>query len=150
MSSGKFYAMAMYAGKNQNDFQETYYVPEEGGKLNPARLFHPSYYYSITARLFNFDGKGVVPSNSTMVISWEKKTSREGVSYKEITGSWPFPTYEKAEDYISSQESGNYEIVGNDPFVSPVPLEKMEHYELRYLAQTPEGRPLIKMFEYKR
>ena len=150
MSSGKFYAMAMYAGKNQDDFQETYYVPGEGGKLNPARLFHPSYYYSTTARLFNFDGKGVVPSNSTMVISWEKKTSREGVSYKELTGSWPFPTYEKAEAYISSQESGNYEVVGNDPFVSPVPLEKMEHYELRYLAQTPEGRPLIKMFEYKR
>ena len=147
MPSGKFYAMAMFAGKNLDEFHETYYLPEGGGKLSPWRLFYPSYYYSTVARLFNFDGKAVAATNST-VISWQEKLSSEGIHYKEITSLRTFPTYEEAEANISSQKSGNYEIVGTDPSVSPVPLEPMEHYGLRYLAQTPEGTPLIKIFEY--
>jgi hypothetical protein len=40
-------------------------------------LFHPAYYRSISARLYNFDGKEVIPE-STTVISYEDKVDANG------------------------------------------------------------------------
>ncbi|MBA7502788.1 hypothetical protein ES706_01382 [subsurface metagenome] len=148
MPTTKFYAMPTWAGSSQDEFYETYYQPVQGGELKPLNLFYPAYYRSMVVRLYNFDGKAVVPEE-TLVISYEEKLSREGVWYKEITGSESFSTYEEAEAYISSQELGNYKIVGTDPFTSPVPLEEMTHYQLVYTsAQKWQGKPAVKIFEY--
>jgi oligosaccharyl transferase (archaeosortase A-associated) len=142
----KFYAMVVWAGKNESDFYEIYHVPVEGGVLQPWRLFYPSYYNSTVVRLYDFDGQAVVPSeNATEVISFRERISREGEPYKEITGLWSFSTYEEATDFIASHASGNYRIVGRDPFNSPVPLEKMEHYQLVYKSSSPYP---VKIFEY--
>ena len=66
----KFYAMVTWAGKNESDFYDIYYVPMGGGMLQPVRLFYPSYYNSTVVRLYNFDGEAVVPSeNATIIIS---------------------------------------------------------------------------------
>ena len=65
-----------------------------------------------------------------------------------------FVTYEEAETYVESQGSSYYEIVGRDPFVSPVPLEKLEHYELIYQSDTvlvqrgEETVSSVEIFEY--
>ncbi|MBA7504904.1 hypothetical protein ES706_03566 [subsurface metagenome] len=142
----KFYAMLTWAGKNESDFYEIYHVPVEGGVLQPWRLFYPSYYNSTIVRLYNFNGQAVVPSeNATEVISFRESISREGEPYKEITGLWSFSTYEEATDFIASHASENYRIVGRDPFISPVPLEKMEHYQLVYASPSPYP---VKIFEY--
>jgi hypothetical protein len=91
-----------------------------------------------------------------VVISYQEKVSRDGTPYKEITGVQSFPSYEEAEAYIASQESTNYRIVGNNPFVSPVPLEALEHYKLVYSSPSsvtqPGGGsiPEVKIFEYVR
>jgi len=91
----------------------------------------------------------VEPEDTTIVISYEEKLSREGVPYREVTSSSLFPSYEQAEAYISSQESGNYRIVNEKAFTSPVPLEEMTHYELVYTsAQKWQGKPAVKIFEY--
>jgi len=123
ITTAKFYAMAIFAGKSESQFYEIYYREEEG-KLEPVPVYYPEYYQSMCSRLYNFDGKQVVPSNSTWVISY---TERDG--YKVISTTELFPTYEEAKAYLESQTSPNYRIVGNDPFVSPVPLEKLEHYQ---------------------
>lgn len=150
MPTTKFYAMPQFIGGSPGDFYGTYYVPQEGGELKPVSFFYPSYYSSTVVRLYNFDGKAAVPSeNSTIVISWEGKTSKEGVQYREVINSWSFPDYEEAKAYILSQESGEYVIGNSDPFVTPVPLEEMTHYQLVYTsAQKWQGKPAVKIFEY--
>jgi dolichyl-diphosphooligosaccharide--protein glycosyltransferase len=152
MPVGKFHAVATLSGSNKENFYDVYYQPQDG-RLKPVILFYPEYYRSMVVRLYNFDGKRVVP-RSTMVISYEERLSREGQPYKEITSAKSFPSYEQAEDYISSQKSGNYRIVGSDPFVSPVPLQALEHYKLVYSSKGSKMMPSggliseVKIFEY--
>ncbi|GAH90179.1 unnamed protein product, partial [marine sediment metagenome] len=152
MPTSKFYAMPTWAGRSPDDYFGTYYVPKEGGELQPVSFFYPSYYSSTVVRLYNFDGKAMLPEE-TLVISYQEKLSQEGVRYKEITGSETFSTYEEAEAYILSQESGKYVIGNSNPLVTPVPLEKLEHYKLVHqsAATAPvAGKrvPSVKIFEY--
>jgi oligosaccharyl transferase (archaeosortase A-associated) len=152
----KFYALLDITNKEPEQFYDVYYyyLPQEG-VLKPAILFYPEYYRSMVIRLYNFDGKQVTPE-STMAISYQERVSREGITYKEITDVQYFPSYEEAETYVASQESGSYRIVGNSPFISPVPLEALEHYKLVYssegsITQPGIGNvPEVKIFEYVR
>jgi len=149
MPTTKFYAMPEWTGSNSEEFYGVYYVRTEEGELKPVTLYYPTYYRSTVVRLYNFDGQAVEPEDTTIVISYEEKLSREGVPYREVTSSSLFPSYEQAEAYISSQESGNYRIVNEKAFTSPVPLEEMTHYELVYTsAQKWQGKPAVKIFEY--
>jgi oligosaccharyl transferase (archaeosortase A-associated) len=150
----KFHGLLSFTGKKLEQFYGIYYVPQEG-VLKPFILFYPEYYRSMVARLYNFDGQQVIPE-STLVISYQERVSQEGIIYREITDSKYFPSYEEAEAYVSSQESGSYRIVGNSPFISPVPLEALEHYKLVYsspssVTQAGVGSiPEVKIFEYVR
>jgi len=152
MVTGKFDAVATLSGSSREKFYDVYYLPQDS-TLKPVILFYPEYYRSLLIRLYNFDGKQVTPQSS-MVISYQEKVSGEGTPYKEITGVQPFPSYEEAEAYVASQESTNYRIVGNYPFISPVPLEALEHYKLVYSSEStitlPDGGtiPEVKIFEY--
>jgi hypothetical protein len=107
----------------------------------------------LSARLYNFDGQAVTPEE-TKVISYQTKISKGGMPYKEITSMESFPSYEAAADYVSSQKSDKYRIVSTSPFVSPVPLDKLEHYKLVYssdklIKEKGVGMiPQIKIFEY--
>lgn len=149
----KFYAMAEWAGKSVDEFYEYYYVPaSSGGGGNWGILYYPAYYKSIVVRLYNFDGKAVVPTQSG-VISYVERVTSGGEKYKEITGWQPFSSYEEAQAYVASQTSGNYRIVSGDPFSSPVPLEELNSYELRHQSEaktTVAGQtvPSVKIFKY--
>ncbi len=149
---GKFHAVAKLSGNIPDKFFDIYYQPQ-GETARPVPVFYPEYYRSLLVRLYNFDGKRVIPTSST-VISYEERLSRDGQPYKEITDAKSFPSYEAAQAYIASQKSGNYRIVSADPFVSPVPLEALEHYKLVYSSRgskmTPSGDsiPEVKIFEY--
>jgi oligosaccharyl transferase (archaeosortase A-associated) len=154
MATSKFYAMVDWAGGNESDFFELYYVPATitGGQAQWASFLYPAYYDSTAVRLYNFDGKAVTPTQS-LVISYDEKVTSDGLEYKEVTGAQQFATYEVAEAYISSQTSGNYRIVGLDPFSSPVPLEELSSYEPVYQSEattTMQGHtlPEVKIFEY--
>jgi len=139
----KFYAMVEWSGGNVSKFYEVYYQStQEGGQW--GFLYYPAYYNSTVVRLYNFDGKAVTPTES-IVITYEDKVISEGERYKEITNGWSFPTYEEAEAYVGNQTSGNYRIVGTDPFSSPVPLEGLNSYEFVYQS---EAQPTVKIFKY--
>ena len=81
--------------------------------------------------------------------------SQQDTPYKEITGSQEFQTYEEASTYVSNQKSGNYQIVSDNPFTSPVPLGKLEHFELVHDSPTSIDLgsgvgpvPAIRIFRY--
>jgi hypothetical protein len=88
------------------------------------------------------------------VISYTEKLDRAGVPYKEVTSMETFTDYNAAMDFLQSHASSNYRIVGTNPFISPVPLEKVQSYELVYsskesIAQHDMGRiSTVKIFEY--
>ncbi|MCJ7654741.1 MAG: oligosaccharyl transferase, archaeosortase A system-associated [Dehalococcoidia bacterium] len=148
----KFHAVATLSGSRPENFYDIYYQPQDN-KLAPVRLFYPEYYRSLAVRIYNFDGRQVTPEMSN-VISYEERAGPDGKLYKVITGAKSFSSYEEAEAYISSQESDNCRIVNADPFVSPVPLEELEHYELIYSsdssAMKPDGGRVseVKVFAY--
>ena len=148
----KFHALPTWAGSSKEQFYDVYYLPREG-KLKPVDCFYPEYYRSLVVRLYNFDGSQVTPQSSN-VISYEERISREGKPYKVITEAKSFPSYEEAEAYISSQESDNYRIVSTNPFISPVPLDALEHYKLvhssdSFVMEPGVGMiPEVKIFEY--
>lgn len=148
----KFHALPAWAARSEEEFYDVYYLPQNS-KLAPVLLFYPEYYRSLVIRLYNFDGSEVIPQSST-VISYKERISREGEPYKEITSSQSFPSYEEAEAYVLSQESDNYRIVSNNPFISPVPLEALEHYKLIHSSETSMMQPgvgmisEVKIFEY--
>jgi len=148
MATGKFYAMAEWAGKNVSDFYEYYHLPaEQGGQW--TTLFYPAFYRSMAIRLYNFDGKAVTPAtNSSIVISYEEQITSDGQKYKEITSGQSFSSYEEAQVYVASQTAGNYRIVGVDPFTSIVPLEELSSYELVYPLGATTNTTTVKIFKY--
>jgi dolichyl-diphosphooligosaccharide--protein glycosyltransferase len=144
----KFYAMAEWAGSNSSEFYEIYYVQTSTSGGQWAYLYYPAYYNSTVVRLYNFDGKAVTPTQS-LVISYEE-TEYQGQKYKEVTSGQPFSSYEDAQAYVANQTSGNYRIVGVDPFSSPVPLEKLNSYKLVYPPEATANITAtnVKIFEY--
>jgi dolichyl-diphosphooligosaccharide--protein glycosyltransferase len=148
MATGKFYAMAEWAGRNVSEFYEVYYVPaEQGGQW--ATLFYPAFYQSMAIRLYNFDGKAVTPAtNSSIVISYKEQVATGGQKYKAITWGQAFSTYADAQAYIASQTSGNYTIVSTGALTSPVPLEAVTSYERVYPTEAATTSAAVKIFKY--
>ncbi len=142
MTAGKFWAMTVWPGRDVDDFYGIYYIAEADGRLQPVQLFYPSYYNTTVARLYNFNGQAAIPTEA-IVISYEEQVSQQGMPYKLLTSSQVFTTYEEASDFLKDH-TGNYRIVGVDIFNSPIPLEKLEHYELIY--ESPAQ--YVKIFEY--
>ena len=151
MPTSKFYAMVEWAeeqtGKSVDEFYEVYYQETPEGSMQGGVLYYPAYYQATVARLYNFDGQAVVPTES-IVIFYEEKEAGTGEKYKQITNWWSFPTYEEAEAYVASQASGNYRVVSNSPFDSPVPLEELSSYELVYSSGNTTSQTTVKIFEY--
>jgi dolichyl-diphosphooligosaccharide--protein glycosyltransferase len=152
-ATSKFWALAEWAGKKQTDFSDVYLLPQENGMFTSQMYIYPEYYRSLSTRLYNFDGKAVTPK-STLVISYEEKTDKKGTVYKIITSTKQFESYKEAEAYLVSQQSTNYKIVGTNPFISPVPLDVLEHYRLIHSSDgtvtvTDVGTVSeVKIFEY--
>lgn len=146
----KFWAITRYAGRNESEYFGTYYVANEN-QIVPVQLFYPDYYHSLSTRLYNFNGMGIMPHNIT-VMTYEQRANN-GVPYNFITDAKQFSTYGEVEAFLADNPSGNWNIVSNNPFVSPVPLEAVNDYTLVYASS--EKKPLgdageiseVKIFE---
>lgn len=151
-ATNKFWAIAAWAGRGETEFFEVYYLPQ-GGQLRQTWLFYPEYYRAMSTRLFNFDGKATA-SAGAWVIWYEEKKSDDGSLIKQITDQKEFPNYEAAVNFISGQKSANTRVVGINPYVSLLPMEKLEDYKLVHssaeMVAKPGGGmiPEVKIFEY--
>ncbi len=150
--TNKYWAVIDWAEQNQDDYIRTYYVQEKD-YLKPWNVFlTPEYYRSLLVRLYNFDGKAQKGENPIVVTYQE--VEKNGIIHKVVTNSQQYASYQEAQDFITSQTSGNYDIVGGNWFVSPIPLEPVTDFKLVYSsmysimyaqnAMVPE----IKIFEY--
>ncbi len=150
--STKFWGIVAWAGREESEFYGLYYLPYDG-QLVPVSLFYPEYYQTLCVRLYYFDGKAVTAPNP-LVISYEDKVNSSGKPYKQLTDAQYFDSYKEALDYLEKQESGNHRLVGDNPFVSPVPLEALVEYKLIYSSdagvpqQDADVISEVKIFEY--
>jgi len=112
-------------------------------------------------RLFIFGGDAWDPyedwtknneNNWIQVIAYEQKTDLAGTSYREITGEERFKTYEEAVAFVEANP--RYLIVSTNPLLSPVPLEKLEHFKLvhespgTYSSRDDDILSKVQVFEY--
>jgi dolichyl-phosphooligosaccharide-protein glycotransferase len=152
--NGKFWAIANLAGDNLENYAGIYYRTNEQGDVEPMMLYYPEYYRSMIVRLYNFDGKAVSAS-SVIVVSYESRQTRDGMTVRLLTGDWNFDTYEAAEQFVAGQDGGSYAIVGINPFVSIVSLEELTDYELVYASTQGmytyfvNDAPEVKVFAYR-
>ena len=139
ISYGTFHGMIEWANKDLNDFFEVYYQEIEPGRHEPIMLYYPKYYQSMSSRLYNFGAEQWDPQE-TLVISWteEELTGNTGNRFKAkvVTDNRLFYDYDEAKAFVDNNPG--YLIVGVNQFVSPVPLEEMEHYSLVYDSPTKE------------
>ena len=137
MAVGKFYAMAVWAGKDQSQFFDVFYQSTQTGTYQPVMLYYPEYYQSMCSRLYLFQGQEWVPQQ-VITISWKQQqlTATDGGTFtaKVITDQKTFSTYDDAKSFVDANPG--YQIVGNSPVDSPVPLEKLGHYELIHQSPT--------------
>jgi len=133
----KFRAVCTWADVSRDKYFDTYYQ-QNNGNLQSLTLFYPEYYQTLLVRLYSFEGAEITPEVCT-VISYQEKTDDSGKKFKEITRAWQFGSYPEAEAFMVRQPSGNFRVVSNDPFVSPVPLVTLKNYRLVYRSVSLSG-----------
>jgi asparagine N-glycosylation enzyme membrane subunit Stt3 len=133
---GELHAFIAWAEKNPTDFYEVCYEVD-GERVRPVLIYHPEYYRSMSSRLYIFGGEEWIP-HETPAYSFAARqvTDIEGNvrTVKIITDKKTFNSYEDAIQFTATNES--YEIVGTEFALSPVPLEKLENYNLKYKSPT--------------
>jgi len=149
---GKFHALASLSGSSYSQFYDVF-LQKQDNKYASAILFFPEYYRSMVIRLYNFDGKAVVPA-AVNVIACRDITTQDGRSYKEIIETKTFNSYDEAQGFVLANKSKDYILVGQDPYKSPVPLDELKGYKLVYASNqkvTTGSQPQsnIKIFEYQ-
>lgn len=137
---GKFHALASLSGSSYSKYFDIF-LSKQGNQYSPIVLFYPEYYRSMASRLYNFDGKTVVPEKTGVVI-YQTVEDEKGMKYKKIMEYRDYASYEEACTFVKDYQ--NSAIVGRDPFVSPVPLEESKSYTLSYKNSQ------IKIFEYNK
>jgi oligosaccharyl transferase (archaeosortase A-associated) len=155
LTTNKLHALAFWSEQELEKYYE-YCLEPHPDKENTfvgALYLHPEYYRSLAVRLYNFDGKAVTPEQIE-VISYHEQPLREGGTVKVVDEKQFFPSYEEAKSYIAEQESGQFQIVSESPFISAVPLEELENFKLIYGSPESFTQPgvndtaLVKIFEY--
>ena len=124
--TSKLWAVANWADQSQNKYFSSYYI-SQNGKYQSVLLYTPDFYRSLIVRLFSFDGKAVTDSKP-FVVTWEIHNIN-GTNAKVITKADQYQSYAAAQAYIASQKTGNYDIVGTNPFINIVPLDPVTNFK---------------------
>ncbi len=148
----KFYALANLSGCQEADYYEICWQKHASNYV-PLLVFYPEYYRSMMVRLYNFDGKRVVPT-ICIVMQYEDRIMEDGKKFREIINLKRFRNDSEANVFISSNKQGQYKIISVDPLSSPVSLQGLSDYKLVYAS--PQSIPImgsgslpeIKVFEY--
>ena len=134
MPTSKFYAVVTWAGREESRYYDTYYYQDSEGKYQIVQLLYPAYYRTLLVRLYNFDGQAVANGNP-VVVTYKEVTGRDGNKYRVITDFQEFDSYQEALDYVKKEGATNHVVAGKSPFISPIPLEAVEDYELVYSSE---------------
>lgn len=152
MTTSKLWAVMVWAGVDTSKYIQAFYY-QSGNQLVPVEVYTPEYYRLLSVRLFNFNGKGTT-TEKPMVLTWENKRTSTGQTVRVITNAQEFESYQAAVDYVNSHAQENLTIVGSSPFVSPVPVEAVQDFELVFSSTMNDttsansGTAEVKVFQY--
>jgi len=143
---GKFETLAAWAGKDINQYWETFLTKDAKGGLGPLVLFHPAYYRTMAVRLYVYGGQAAMPNDSTYVITYAERRNADGTVGKEILESRRFKTYDGATAWLDRVGHTGRTIVGLDPKQTPVPIEPLTRFRL--VHESSDAPPAVRIFEY--
>jgi len=154
-ATGKYHTPVKWSGQEPADYMGKYLIPRDQG-YEWATFYGVPYYQSMCSRLYNFGAEAVEPNNSTWAITFTESVDSAGNSYRVLTGAAnegrPFHTYDEAQAFIDANPE--YIIVGITPFLSPIRLEELEHFDMVYdpapanIASYGIQFPYVRIFEY--
>lgn len=154
MATGKFYAMTAWSGVPITRYYGIFYQPQ-GDQLVPVQVYRDSFFNTMTARLFFFDGSET-PVKNAFAIAYQI-AEQNGVRFPVIVESPKISAnYSELTNYVNESKSKGYqsEIVSeNTPtsISSSVPLEALKHYRLVHESEstvTYDGQKFVKIFEH--
>jgi dolichyl-diphosphooligosaccharide--protein glycosyltransferase len=148
---GKFHALATLSGSSPSKYYEEF-LQRQGNQYVSMILFYPQYYRSMVSRLYNFDGKAVIP-DAAYVLACKEITIQGAGNLKEITEFKTFRSYGEAEEFMLAHKDKDYILVGQDPYKSCVPLDELKGYKLVFessqkVASGSKPQSEVKIFEY--
>jgi len=97
------------------DDKSNYLREIESANNKKQNIYMPSYYKAISTRLYLYNGREYTPKESYVLIN---------------NGIRKFNSYKSASDYVKKHDGTA--IVGINPYESPIPLEKVDNYQLVY------------------
>ncbi len=151
MTSGKFHAMASWSDIPDSQYMATVYG-SRGNQLVPIQLYRESYFKTMTARLFFFDGTEVA-GDQRVGFAYRITDVGDGVTVPVLTKA-PLISENRTELEAFVNESRNQgdlaEIYSTSPSRAAFPLEALQHFRLVHeseTAVTSDGQKDVKIFE---
>ena len=138
----------------RNDYLQLAYVSNGDGRPAPKMFYLPAYYRSMAIRLFVFGGQAVDGRDGAMILYLRKKTFPRGGTYQQVAGTKRFITAQEALAAEAGCRDQGCVVVGDDPMVSPVPLEPLQQLRPVFASTTSvlgfgrNGRKAVQVYEF--
>jgi oligosaccharyl transferase (archaeosortase A-associated) len=152
MATGKFHAMAAWSGIPASKYIAGVYQPQ-GEQLVPAQIWRESYFKTMTARMYFFDGTQV-EGDQGVGLAYRGMELEGGVTVPVLTKA-PKITRNRSELEAFVNESRNQgdivEIAAMSPTNAAFPLDALQHYRLVHESETSvtsNGQKFVKTFEH--
>jgi oligosaccharyl transferase (archaeosortase A-associated) len=152
MATGKFHAMAAWSGIPNSKYMAGVYQPQ-GEQLVPVQIWRESYFKTMTARMFFFDGTQV-EGNEGVGLAYRGMELDGGVTVPVLTKAPEINVdRSKLEAFVNeSRNQGDIvEIAAMSPTNAAFPLEALQHYRLVHESETSvtsSGQKFVKTFEH--
>jgi hypothetical protein len=148
---GWFPGIVSYARRDESEFQVRYLYQSPEGKLAAISLLRPEYYRTMVARLYLFRGQAVEPLDSTWLVASRPVRQTQGGEARLIEDMRRFHSWPEAAAFLAEHSDEGYEVMGQDPTQSCVPLEALEAFRQVYptldVDQGPALAPKVRIFE---
>jgi dolichyl-diphosphooligosaccharide--protein glycosyltransferase len=154
--TGKVDTIVRWAGGDPEAYAETYYLRKEDGALSPVVLYDPAYYRCMLTRLLIFQGRKVTARDTSHVVTFSRGRDGAGRDIKVIEGLELFPTFAQARRFAEGSERGDRRVVGVNPMVTCVSLEKVKRFRSVFRSSRIVARggsraiPYVEVFEVVR
>jgi dolichyl-diphosphooligosaccharide--protein glycosyltransferase len=152
MATGKFHAMAAWSAIPVSKYISGVYQ-QQGSAYVPVQIWRESYFKSMTARMFFFDGTQTA-GDQGVGLAWRGMTAGNGATVPVLTEA-PKITKNRTELEAFINESQNRgdmaEIAAMSPTSAAFPLEALQHYRLVHESETSvtsNGQKYVKIFEH--
>ena len=151
MAVGKFHAMAAWSSLPTSKYVAGVYQ-QQGEQWVPAQIWRESYFKSMTARMYFFDGTETA-GDMGVGLAYRAKDAGNGAMVPVLTEA-PMITRNRTELEAFINEScsrgDNAEIAAMSPASSAFPLDALQHYRLVHESENTisAGQKFVKIFEH--